>query len=73
MPFKPGDKVKHKSNGTKLVIIGIVGDGQEYPPYVHDLISVAQCVDGWYICQFVDIKKCAFRFDVAPDSALELQ
>jgi hypothetical protein len=51
MPFKVGDKVKHKSNGTLLVVIGVVGDGQEYPDVVHNKLSICPQVSGWYIYQ----------------------
>jgi hypothetical protein len=71
MPFKAGDKVKHKSNGAMMVVIGIVGDGGEYPPMYQDFINISQCPKGWFICQIEHEGR--INFDFAPESALEPQ
>jgi hypothetical protein len=69
--FKPSDKVKHRSNGKKLVVIGKVGDGKELPAIIKNILSVSGVPEGWNICQYMTSN--GIRYDYAPDEALEYQ
>lgn len=69
MPFQPGDVVKHKSGKKKLVVIGQVGDGKPLPQVVEEMLNISNIPPGWYILQFG--VKCGFKYDFAPDEALE--